>query len=48
MAKETKKTCFVIMSISDVDGYEPGHFTRVYAYLIKPACEQAVCEPLNA
>lgn len=31
------KTCFVIMPISDVDGYEKGHFIRVYDYLIKPA-----------
>ena len=35
------KTCFVIMPISDVDGYEKGHFIRVYDYLIKPACEIA-------
>lgn len=35
------KTCFVIMPISDVDGYEPGHFDRVYNYIIKPACEKA-------
>lgn len=36
-----QKTCFVIMPISDVDGYEKGHFDRVYKYLIKPACEAA-------
>lgn len=36
-----QKTCFVIMPISDVDGYEKGHFSRVYDYLIKPACEAA-------
>lgn len=36
-----KKTCFMIMPISDVDGYEKGHFSRVYDYLIKPACEAA-------
>ncbi|WP_337788499.1 hypothetical protein [Phocaeicola plebeius] len=50
MSEETKKeikeekplkTCFVIMPISDVDGYEKGHFDRVYKYLIKPACEAA-------
>lgn len=29
------------MPISDVDGYEKGHFGRVYEYLIKPACEAA-------
>ncbi|WP_460410067.1 MULTISPECIES: hypothetical protein [unclassified Pseudomonas] len=35
------KTCFVIMPIADMDGYEPGHFTRVYEHLIKPACLKA-------
>lgn len=39
--EENKKTCFVIMPISDVDGYEKGHFDRVYKFLIKPACEAA-------
>lgn len=39
--EENKKTCFVIMPISDVEGYEKGHFSRVYDYLIKPACEAA-------
>lgn len=39
--EKPKKTCFVIMPISDVDGYEKGHFGRVYEYLIKPACEAA-------
>lgn len=36
-----EKTCFVIMPISDQDGYEKGHFTRVYQHIIKPACEKA-------
>lgn len=39
--EKPQKTCFVIMPISDVDGYEKGHFGRVYEYLIKPACEAA-------
>lgn len=39
--EKEQKTCFVIMPISDVDGYEKGHFGRVYEYLIKPACEAA-------
>lgn len=39
--EKLQKTCFVIMPISDVDGYEKGHFGRVYEYLIKPACEAA-------
>ena len=35
------KSCFVIMPISDVDGYDTGHFDRVFDYIIKPACEEA-------
>jgi len=35
------KSCFIIMPISDQEGYEQGHFTRVYNHLLKPACEQA-------
>lgn len=48
--KEEKslKTCFVIMPISDVDGYDKGHFTRVYEYIIKPACKNAGFEPIRA
>ena len=42
-APETSKikTCFVVMPISDPDGYEDGHFARVYEHLIKPACDKA-------
>lgn len=36
------------MPISDVDGYDSGHFTRVYEHLIKPACEQAGFKPERA
>lgn len=39
--QEPSKTCFVIMPIADMEGYEPGHFTRVYEHLIKPACAKA-------
>lgn len=57
MSEETKeeikeekplKTCFVIMPISDVDGYDKGHFSRVYEYIIKPACKNAGFEPIRA
>ena len=34
------KTCFIIMPISDVDGYQKGHFNRIYEHIIKPACEK--------
>jgi len=37
MAKKENKDCFIIMPISDVDGYDKGHFGRVYEDIIKPA-----------
>ncbi|NML63636.1 hypothetical protein HHL22_00275 [Hymenobacter sp. RP-2-7] len=37
---ETKE-CFIIMPISDPDGYEVGHFARVYNDIIEPACVKA-------
>jgi len=39
--EQSLKKCFVIMPISDVDGYEKGHFSRVFDYIIVPACRQA-------
>jgi len=42
------KTCFVMMPIADHPDYEPGHFNRVYQYLIKPACIKAGYEPIRA
>lgn len=41
-----RKTCFVMMPISDVEGYPIGHFSEVYEGLIKPAVEAAgyVCD----
>lgn len=43
--EEKKRKCFVIMPISDTEGYNKGHFTKVYEHLIKPACELAELEP---
>jgi hypothetical protein len=43
----TAKSCFVIMPISDMDGYEPGHFGRVYEHLIRPACLSAGVDPIR-
>ena len=37
MAKKENKDCFIIMPISDIDGYDKGHFSRVYDDIIKPA-----------
>lgn len=45
---EKKKTCFVIMPIADVAGYDTGHFTRVYKHLITPACEAAGFKPVRS
>ena len=42
------KRCFVIMPISDVDGYQKGHFNRVYEYIIAPACQKAGYEVIRA
>lgn len=36
------------MPISDHEGYEKGHFNRVYKHLIKPACEKADFIPIRA
>lgn len=36
------------MPISDVDGYEAGHFGRVYKFIVKPACEKAGFVPIRA
>lgn len=44
---ETPK-CFVIMPISDREGYAEGHFDRVYDYIIKPACQSAGFTPVRA
>ena len=43
-----EKTCFVVMPIADMPGYEPGHFGRVYANIIKPACEKAGFKAVRA
>lgn len=50
MKNEEKKspTCFVIMPISDVQGYELGHFARVYEHILKPAILAAGYNPIRA
>lgn len=40
--------CFVLMPISDPEGYETGHFRRVYEHLIVPSCEKAGFNPVRA
>ena len=47
--QETKKpVCFVLMPISDVHGYDPGHFGRVYEHLIKPSIIGAGFNPIRS
>ncbi len=36
-----KQKCFVIMPISDQDGYQSGHFQKVYDQIFIPAIEEA-------
>ena len=43
-----QKKCFVIMPISDVEGYPNGHFGRVYEHIIKPSCNLAGFIPVRA
>lgn len=44
----TPKECFVIMPISDPDGYEEGHFRRVYEDIFMPAIDKAGYKPFRA
>lgn len=44
----TKLDCFVIMPIADPDGYDKGHFTKVYEDIFKPACDAAGYKPVRA
>ena len=44
----SQKECFVIMPISDQDGYEPDHFKLVYEDIIKIACKEAGFKPIRA
>jgi hypothetical protein len=46
--EEAEKKCFIIMPIADTPGYDPGHFNRVYEYIIKPACINAGFKPERA
>lgn len=43
-----KSECFVIMPISDQEGYEKGHFERVYKDIFIPAITKAGYKPFRA
>lgn len=40
--------CFVVMPIADPDGYDNGHFSKVYEDIFKPACKSAGFKPVRA
>lgn len=43
-----KPNCFVIMPISDPDGYESGHFQHVFEDLFLPGCDKAGYKAIRA
>jgi len=43
-----EKKCFIILPLSDPEGYAKGHFNRVYQYIIVPACRLAGFSPVRA
>lgn len=45
---ESTPECVVIMPIADPDGYDKGHFTKVYEDIFKAACETAGYKPIRA
>ncbi|KWE52643.1 hypothetical protein WL76_15745 [Burkholderia ubonensis] len=40
--------CFIIMPISDADGYPQGHFKHVYDNIVVPSCEKAGFQAVRA
>lgn len=42
------KDCFIIMPISDADGYPAGHFKHVYDNIVAPSCEMASYNAVRA
>lgn len=48
MSDDEREECFVIMPISDPEGYEESHFEEVYKAIVRPACEAADFKPHRA
>jgi hypothetical protein len=48
MTEKNSKECFIIMPISDADGYPAGHFKHVYDNIIGPSCEMAGYQAVRA
>ena len=47
-SSKDNKTCFVIMPFTDGEGYEKGHFKRVFEDVIEPAVKKCGYEPQRA
>lgn len=45
---EKGKECFIIMPITDADGYPQGHFKHVYNNIVAPSCEKAGYRAIRA
>jgi hypothetical protein len=45
--QRSNRTCFVIMPFSDPEGYEQGHFKKIYEQIFKPAIEFAGFQALR-
>jgi len=43
-----EKKCLIILPLSEPEGYTKGHFSRVYQYIMAPACKQAGFSALRA
>lgn len=48
MSKKDNNDCFIIMPISECEGYDSNHFTHVYENIIKPAVENTDFTPVRA
>lgn len=42
-----EKRCFIILPLTEPEGYAKGHFNRVYQYIIVPACRNAGFSPFR-
>jgi hypothetical protein len=47
-ADTTPSDCFVVMPISDPEGYDQGHFQHVFDDILTPACVAAGYKPVRA
>jgi hypothetical protein len=47
-SSEPSNDCFVIMPIADPEGYDKGHFGRVYEDIFKVACKKSGFNPVRA